>query len=205
MLCYKCFCSTAAGRIAMAFVRSLIVFLCGPAGVLCKGSSARALYDAGRAVLRVFRKGRSETLRPKDSWFHLSFGNLQTGVFWVVRLTWREVSPWEEGSNEITLHGETQKAADLWSMFLDIDINKDFDAEIWKLTDSDAIEEIFEPGVFTIERHNPNISGKAWRSNPPWLLPVSRPPRTNGAPPPPPIPIEWTVGGDTGVRPGRVR
>mgnify|MGYP000199529217 CR=1 FL=1 len=69
------------------------------------------------------------------------------------------------------------------------DVSKNYDAEVWQLRQSEEIVE-FTPGIFDLERADPAIVGKVWRSNPP-----ARPPTGMG---PPPVPIEWVMDGPEG-------
>ena len=66
----KCLCCTVEGRNAMRFVRVVHGALCaGGECMLKKATYGRQLYDAGRAVLRVYRKGKSAITRQKDFFF----------------------------------------------------------------------------------------------------------------------------------------
>jgi hypothetical protein len=74
-------CGTPKGRNLMRFVRALTSALCWKTGVLAKGTEGRKHFNVATAVLRVFRKHRVETLRPKDRVLHLRYGNLASGLF----------------------------------------------------------------------------------------------------------------------------
>ena len=108
-VCYianRCLCQTPEQRNLCRFVLSLTTQLCGRGGVLSKGSATRAAYDVGRLCLRVYRKGREEEVREKDWFIHISYGNLNTSLFYVFRLI--TFSGTILGNvRELTLHADT--------------------------------------------------------------------------------------------------
>ena len=175
----------------MRFVRSLTNTLCyGKDALLAKGRPGRALYDTARCVCRVFRKGRALDLRSKDVWCFLGYGNLNTRVFYVLRLDECEFTVFGgPGTHQIILKAYLQPMH-LWDLYEDLNLEKDYDLELWHLTASDAIVVRWMPVFFHLERPENSIVGKAWRSNPKIRLPL--PPRPG---PVAPVPIEdWRMG-----------
>ena len=83
----------------------------------------------------------------------------------------------------------------LWDLCETADIMKDWDAEIWQLSQTDVVVDTFEPGVYVLERPAAAILGKAWRTNPPRKLPVHAP-IADVPPPPTCVPLQdWRLDG----------
>jgi len=199
MIANKCFCGTAEGRNTIRFVRCVCVCRClsSRAGsMIAKGSYGRTLYESARAVLRVFRKGKADVLRRKDYWLHLGFGNINTGVFFGLELSGCSETVWGEGLWQITLKIEN-KPVHLWDFFENVNVNKNWDAELWEFAQDESALREFDPRIILLQRPETAILDKVWRTNPPVMLPIGRRPGPGGPhDPPAPVPIEdWTLEG----------
>ena len=190
-VCGRCLCSTPEGRNTMRFVKALThVFIGRPSGVLLKGMHGRILYDNGRACVRIHRQGKTIILRPKDIWFHLSYGNLTGNIFHVFRLVAGASTVFGEELFRITLEWDGNEPSTLWDVLGEIDVTKNYDLEIWQMVWSDDIVDPFLPSVVDLERPDPCILERVWRTNPLINLPV---PALRGPTPVVPVPIEdWT-------------
>jgi len=199
-ICYfanKCLCQSPQGRNCMRFVKSLASRLCGRGGVLAKGTQARGLFTAAQAVLRVFREGRQMTLREHDTWVHLSYGNLVNGIFYVLVLKTYEYTRLGD-RHQLSLLAEV-KPQTWWGAFEDVNVEKDYDGEIWRLSERDEVLPVFEPRRFDVERVVDMLPFPVWRVKPPVRPPGPRTPQDGDRVPlppehDPPPPIEdWYI------------
>ena len=133
----------------MRFVRALASALIGNGGLLETRQPGRKLFDEAVGILRVYRKGKESVLRQKDVWSHLSYGNLVTGLFTVLKLVASDSTVWGEGRDEICLRGDTCEGVNFWDLFFGIDVSRDYDAELWRTSDALTLTARWKPSVFS--------------------------------------------------------
>ena len=157
-ICYialRCLCQTPQGRNTMRFVRALAsVLVGGRNAMLSKGNPARQWYNDAKAVFRVYRKGRQDELRRKYVWSHLSYGNLSSGLFYVLRLDPVEATCFGEDVREITLQVVVEPVH-FWTIFEDVDVSKDFDGEVWRIKESQTLLTHVVPNAVDLFRPDP--------------------------------------------------
>ena len=132
---------------------------------------------------------------------HLGWGNFNSGVLTVMTLVPFSLTVFGEGLVHLQMHMDTDKEAlTFWDALDGIDLDKDYDAEIWQISQQNTPLFDFIPGVVLLERpgaSTDDASFKVWRANPPKLLPL--PPSKKKAKVEP-TPIEdWTINCPVGV------
>ena len=103
------------------------------------------MYDA-LAVLRVYRQGKHTSLRSKDIWLHLGYGNLNSYAFYNLPLEKCAKTVFVEVASHINLQA-VAKATHWWDSFDGpIDHTKNYDMALWTLSTSTAkVRLIFAP------------------------------------------------------------
>ena len=150
----RCLCSDERGKNVIRFVQALSRCLhSGRNAMLAKGSAGRQLYNRALAVLRVHRKGKDLELRAKDYWMHLGWSNFNNQVHHILRLL-PCVATLHGEWDEITLEADVSGGpVNLWVAFLGIDLDKNWDAEIWQVYDSnDQVRTDFVPKFVSLKR-----------------------------------------------------
>ena len=73
----------------------------------------------------------------------------------------------------------TSGARHLWGTFDGLKFERDYDGQAWVLSESDRIlpERDFVPGIVELERVEPLVEVKVWRTAPPVHLRLPAPPR----------------------------
>ena len=196
----RCLCGTPQTRELMRFVRCLQVALVGTGsrgGILDKGSAGRSLYTSARLCLRVHRKGKASMVRNRDVVFHLGYGNLSTGLFYVLQLEACVATVFQEGMARIRLRA-IAVPIHFWDLFAELPLDRDLDIQGWSLYDGDEPlgSSNFHPGDCDLQLCEPRIERKLWRTEELIRLPLPGPRRGAGAGPGvgAPEPVEdWTV------------
>jgi len=199
----RCMCQTPAGRDLMRFVRGISR---GILQMIAKGTLGRKLYETARAVVRTYHKDKDPS--EQDYWYHLGYGNLSTGLFYVLRLVpfARTIfqRPLADESAAQVIHLQAvrpTKAQHLWDTYEGVSIDRDINIELWMtVSNVEKCTPAFLPAYFSIRRAaEPSIFQKAWRPFPKKLLPLPRA-SAHGAggatPAPPPItedPRVWVM------------
>ena len=127
-LAERCLCDHAEGRNTMRFVSGLTHCLLARAdGILKKGTPGRALYDNGRAVIRVVRKGKALRLREKDVWVHLSYSNFNISLFHGLQLVGCDLTIYGESVASISLQWDDELPRTFWDIFYAVNVTKNGD------------------------------------------------------------------------------
>jgi len=119
-------------------------------------------------VLRVHL--RHDQTPANDLWFHLSYGNLVSKIFTVVPLVLDFAGDdGSDGRADLLVAQDTQPVS-LWQALRELDVTKDWDVDMWELSDAKHRVPEFIPAQVSVVRVEPALARKVW-----WVRPRRAP------------------------------